>query len=329
MAFGYIGVEPTNNNTANNGVFSLKEINDLSDNAKLSSEAFDCDFVVVGGGGSAGTQAAGGAGGVCSSVDNQGGGGVLDDPLRLSIGVDYQVSIGAGASTSTRIGGATYFHTVSSLGGGRGYVVDSANDGASGGGGGTAFDYTNRGFSITKSMAAESERVGVFGSKSKQGGDGNYPSYESYSSGGGGGGASGGNGIVSSNGVNGIIVNIQSATNAGLSGAGEVSGINVLFGGGGGSGHANQGTSGGVGGGGNGFANSSNAGDPNTGGGGGGNWNGASSAGGSGVVVLSYPSTFTITAGAGVVISNEYDEGGGITSVAITSGSGTVSWSKA
>jgi len=36
-----------------------------------------------------------------------------------------------------------------------------------------------------------------------------------------------------------------------------------------------------------------------------------------------------MTAGAGVTASAEYDEGSGITSVAITAGSGNVSWSKA
>jgi hypothetical protein len=212
--------------------------------------------------------------------------------------------------------------------GGRGYVSDAASDGASSGGGGTAFDYANRGFAINKHMS-EDDRFKVYGSKSAQGYDGNQTGYESYNSGGGGGGA-GVQGAGNKNaGSNGVINNIQSSTNAALSGAGEVSGSNVYFGGGGGAGISSGGTTGGLGGGGNGATNSSNAGDPNTGGGGGARWSSTSSAGGSGVVVLSYPNTFTMTAGAGVVASAEYDEGSGITSVAITSGSGTVSWSKA
>jgi hypothetical protein len=328
MSFGYIGPEPTNNNTKNNGVFSIDELNDLKDNAKLSSEAFDADFVIVGGGGSAGTQAGGGAGGVCTSVANQGGGGTLDDALRLSVGTDYQVVIGAGGSTGQRTGTPTVFHTISAMPGGRGYVDDSGSDGASAGGGGTAFDYANRGFSINKYMS-EDDRFKVYGSKSAQGYDGNQTSYESYNSGGGGGGAGVQGAGNKNSGSNGVINNIQSITNAASSGAGEVSSNNVYFGGGGGAGISSGGTTGGLGGAGNGATNSSNAGDANTGGGGGARWNSTSSNGGSGVVVLSYPSTYTITAGAGVTVSSEYDEGSGITSVAITAGSGNVSWSKA
>jgi|DEB0MinimDraft_10_1074344.scaffolds.fasta_scaffold01332_10 hypothetical protein len=328
MSFGYIGPEPTNNNTENNGVFSIDELNDLKDNAKLSSEAFDVDFVIVGGGAAAGTQGGGGAGGVCTSVANQGGGGTLDDALRLSVGVDYQVVIGAGGGINDRQGNPTVFHTISAMPGGRGYVSDASSDGASAGGGGIAFDYANRGFAINKYMS-ETDRFKVYGSKSAQGYDGNQPSYESYNTAGGGGGAGVQGAGSKINGSNGVINNIQSVTNAALSGAGEVSGSNVYFAGGGGAAQTGGGTNGGLGGAGNGFANSSNAGDPNTGGGGGGNWNGTSSAGGSGVVVLSYPDTYTITAGAGVTVSAEYDEGGGITSVAITAGSGNVSWSKA
>jgi len=328
MSFGYIGKEATNNNTENNGVFSIDELNDLNDNAKLSSEAFDADFVIVGGGGGAGNQAGGGAGGVCTSVANQGGGGTLDDALRLSVGVDYQVVIGAGGSVSARTGNPTVFHTISTMPGGRGYVSDAASDGASSGGGGTAFDYANRGFAINKHMS-EDDRFKVYGSKSAQGYDGNQTSYESYNSAGGGGGAGVQGTSNKVNGSNGVINNIQSITNAALSGAGEVSGNNVYFGGGGGAALSGGGSNGGLGGGGNGFANSSNAGDANTGGGGGARWGSTSSAGGSGVVVLSYPSTYTMTAGAGVTASAEYDEGSGITSVAITAGSGNVSWSKA
>jgi len=207
MSFGYIGKEATNNNTENNGVFSIDELNDLNDNAKLSSEAFDADFVIVGGGG--------GAGGVCTSVANQGGGGTLDDALRLSVGVDYQVVIGAGGSVSARTGNPTVFHTISTMPGGRGYVSDAASDGASSGGGGTAFDYANRGFAINKHMS-EDDRFKVYGSKSAQGYDGNQTSYESYNSAGGGGGAGVQGTSNKVNGSNGVINNIQSITNAAL-----------------------------------------------------------------------------------------------------------------
>jgi len=328
MAYGYIGPEPTNDSSENNGVFTVEELNDLQQTGDLSTKAFDCDFVIVGGGAAAGQRGGGGAGGVCTSVANQGGGGTVDDALRLSVDTDYQVLIGAGGAAGDRQGNPTVFHTVSALGGGRGYVSDAASDGASAGGGGQAFDYANRGFAINK-YVSEDDRFKTFGSKAAQGYDGNQTSYESYNSAGGGGGAGVQGTGNKQTGSNGVINNIQTTTNAASSGAGEVSGNNVYFGGGGGAAPNSGSYAGGLGGGGNGAANNSNAGDANTGGGGGAHYNSTSSAGGSGVVVLSYPSDYTITAGAGVVISDEYDEGGGITSVAITSGSGNVSWSLA
>jgi hypothetical protein len=87
-------------------------------------------------------------------------------------------------------------------------------------------------------------------------------------------------------------VNILNSTNSATASVGEVSGSDVYFAGGG---KGNATGSPGIGGGGN--ANASGA--PNTGGGGGGD-NFASHTGGSGVVILRYTSSSTITVGAGI-----------------------------
>jgi len=329
MAFGYIGKEATNDNTENNGVFTVEDINTLEEDAKLASSAFLADFTIVGGGGGAGATGGfvggGGAGGVCTTVGSvNGGGNTLDSQIGLSIGVDYDASIGAGGGVNAYIGGATTFNGITGLGGGTGWRNDRSHGGGSGGGGGRAFTWQNYDRSIPRAMN-DADKLETFGSVSRQGGDGNNTGYESYNSAGGGGGAAGNRGTTNA-GTHGIISNIQSTTNAGSSGAGEVSGNNVYFGGGGSSG-ANSNTTGGLGGGGNGGQNSGNTGDANTGGGGGGR-NNAGYSGGSGVIVLRYPDTFTCTAGVGVT-GTEYDEGTGFKTFAITAGDGTISWSKA
>lgn len=329
MSFGYIGPEPTNDATANNGIFTVEEINDLEENGKLASSAFDCDFLVVGGGGGAGNTGGfvggGGAGGVCSSVQNQGGGNTLDSAVRLSTGVNYDVSVGAGGSINAYIGGASTFNGITGLGGGTGWRNDRSHGGGSGGGGGRAFTWQNYDRSIPRAMN-DDDKLETFGSISRQGGDGNNTGYESYNSAGGGGGAAGNRGTTNA-GTAGIRVEIASATNAALSGVGEVLSTNQVWYGGGGSAGANSGTTGGNGGGGNGGQNSGNAGQANTGGGGGGR-NNTGYSGGSGCVVLKYPDTFNCTAGAGVT-GTQYDEGNGFKTFHVTAGDGTISWSKA
>ena len=62
----------------------------------------------------------------------------------------------------------------------------------------------------------------------------------------------------------------------------------------------------------------------NTGGGGGATYGGVGRSGGSGVVILRYPSTYTITIGAGLTGSTTTVGGNKITT--ITAGTGNVSW---
>jgi hypothetical protein len=91
------------------------------------------------------------------------------------------------------------------------------------------------------------------------------------------------------------------------------------------------GGAGGSGGGGAGSANVGTAGTANLGGGGGGSGNNSptnqagGANGGSGVVVLRYPDTRTITIGAGLT-GTESAASGGYKRATITAGTGNVSW---
>ncbi len=132
----------------------------------------------------------------------------------------------------------------------------------------------------------------------------------------------GGNGGV------GTITTIITASEATTASVGEVSGSDVYFGAGGGAG--NSGT-GGLGGGGNGGAYQNGAGTNATantgaggGGGAGGSTGGASGNGGSGVVILRYPNTNTITVGAGLTSSTVTQGSNKVT--IFTAGTGTVSF---
>lgn len=332
MAFGYIGPEPTNDETANGGLFTINEINELVEDGKFSPDAFSCDFLLVGGGGSGGPGnvcGGGGGGGVISSVDTNGGGTTTpDSALTLVPGVEYEVRVGSGASNNEYTGRPTIFHTKKALGGGSGWRSNRSIDAAVGGGGGYApFGWTNYGHP-TLSQLSDDEKIALTGSASKQGYRGSNTGYESYNSAGGGGGA-GQNGSTTNTGSNGTAHAIQSSTNQSSSGIGEWHNNQAkqYVGAGGGSG-ANSGTSGGYGGGGNGGQNSGNAGDANTGGGGGGRMSASGYSGGSGAILLKYPDTYTCTAGTGVT-GAEYDEGTGYKTFGITAGAGTITFSKA
>ena len=336
MAFGYIGVEPTNDNTANNGVFSLKDINKITKDFNNSSETFTCTYVLVGGGGpGVNTYAGGGggAGGVISCYNNQGGLGTLDTGVTISIGKLYPVIVGAGGTG--QVGGTTQFHTLKAIGGGRGWGSGNrSDDGASGGGGGRAFNYENRGRSFPRALS-DAQRLILFGSTARQGFEGSQTSYENYNFSGPGGGAGAGGAGNQTAGQAGVYCNILTTAQATTVGVGENSGANVYFASGGSAGNVADGTAIGaaVGGGGNGGSTSvaGQTGATNTGGGGGGSGTvGTYSTGGSGVVILRYPDTVTITVGAGLTwYGSELSTGAGESIAVIKSGSGDVSWSKA
>ena len=317
----------------------------------ISSDAAIIEYLVVAGGGGSSSNrgtGGGGAGGLRTAFGSTSGGGASAEtaPL-LATSTNYTVTVGAGgaaASAGTAAGsnGAnSVFSTITSTGGGGGPSGGSVggNNGGSGSGGGSA--------SITKhtpgaGTSGQGYAGGVY-----------YAAGANDEAGGGGGGAgaagsdgyaSGGNSWGGAGGV-GLAVNIITPANGNTASVGEVNSSNLYFAGGGGGAFfdynvsipATRGGAGGLGGGGNGGGGPSSvtynaeAGTANTGGGAGGvgaNVNTGGFAGGSGVVILRYPSNFNLTAGAGLTQStgSPFTESGSKISV-FTAGTGTVSFS--
>jgi len=302
------------------------------------------DFLVVGGGGSGsggyadgsgGIGGAGaGAGGLRTSFGSTSGGGASNESqFNAILSTSYTVTVGAGGnspSTPTGFyatgndGNASVFATITSLPGGR---AGSRLGGTGNGGNGT---YGSGGANASDSATENSNRLGTTGQGFESGGttnSGGTPPTRSSSGGGGAGGAGvkGGWDAAQENGGTGGLGLAVSITGASVGYAG---------GGGGGAGNTSFGVPGGVGtsGGGSGgstHGGAAGSGTVNTGGGGGGGGAGSSAAtggaGGSGVVILRYPNTFTISVGAGLTSSTTTDGSDKITS--FTAGSDTVSFS--
>jgi hypothetical protein len=291
------------------------------------------DYLIVAGGGGGG-RSSGGGGGAGGYLTTIGGTG-----LYLVPGTNYLVTVdAAGASQQSgslpTVGGNSIFSSVTATGGGGGggynFNASPANtyNGVAGGSGGGAWGANNPAGAASPSGQGNAGGTAASGS-----------GYGESTGGGGGAGAVGANG-GSSNGICG-------AGGVGLSNS--ITGSAVFYAGGGGGGYGNYnyggsqtGGAGGNGGGGQG-ANNSGAGGglaginggngtANTGGGGGGSSYtgqlvspGAGGNGGSGVVILRYPDTRTITFGAGVT-GTESSASGGYKRATITAGSGNVSW---
>jgi hypothetical protein len=248
-------------------------------------------LVVAGGGGGGGTASGAGAAG------GGGAGGLLQGIYPITAGSPITVTVGSGgaggATSSTGSNGQnSVFGNITAIGGGGGASQGSSTLPTSGGsGGGAALNYAGN---LTVAGG-----FGVFG-QGNQGGGGQIVALAN--SGGGGGAGTAGN---------------ASTTNYGLGGgagiASSISGTLTAYAGGGAGG---QSTSlGGVGGGGA-STNPATAGTTNTGGGGGANYYNGSTfpggAGGSGIVILSYPDTYN----APSALTGTY--------TASTSGSGSV-----
>lgn len=265
------------------------------------------DFLVVAGGGAGGQDngGAGGAGGLRTSwPGGSGGGSSSENAITLTLGTDYDVAVGDGAPTALSsaaglAGSVSTFDSITSAGGGGGGTsVYAATDGGSGGGATRA---------LTGGIASPA------GQGFKGGNGYGSGTVQEPTGGGGGAGAAALNVTTNCNtcataGGVGKIVNILNATNASAQSVGQVSGSSVYYAGGGGggvqdfgnSGGGGNGAAGGLGGGGTGGYGCGNnpsitqplAGTPNTGGGGGGTGGCGgfiSGAGGSGVVILRYP----------------------------------------
>jgi hypothetical protein len=240
------------------------------------------EYLVVAGGGGGGASY-GGGGGAGGYRTNYGG-----TALSLNVATNYNVTVGAGGASAAPAGadgGNSVFSTITSTGGGGGAdgnYVQSGKNGGSGGGGGYT---TNAGGSASPA------------GQGNNGGSGS-PNVSSNAAAGGGGGGAGAVGVSSSD------KNTGGDGGAGLSNS--ITGSAVFYAGGGGGGIGSNSTgstgSGGSGGGGTGSTgnNAATAGTANTGGGGGGGGQGpgvsaGGAAGGSGIVILRYPSGYTIS----------------------------------
>jgi hypothetical protein len=270
-----------------NGLFNLKQVVQAVQQGGWPAQRTPAvEYLVVAGGG--------GGGGVPGSQNYAGGGGGAGG---LLVGIDpvpngqtLLVTVGGGGSGGVSAvgtnGGVSVFSTITATGGGGGGGGSTTGSGAgvSGGSGGGGSGSTAAGF-------------GGLGT-SGQGNNGGRGADAANSISGGGGGA----------GTVGMAFVVSAAPCSGGAGiASAISGtVTAYAGGGGGSAENTVAGTGGVGGGGNGNASANgSAGTANTGGGGGGGaraYNGG--AGGSGVVIVSYPDVYaaaTATTGSPTV----------------------------
>ena len=244
---------------------------------------FDIDFLVIagGGGGSGSTSGnygggGGGAGGYRTSYGSgniSGGSNPVEPAYRASKSTSYSISVGSGGAGQAQ-GTDSYFHIISSAGGGRG-GFNGRNEGGNGGSSGGDSDTSSKLYpGIPNQGTAGGQLFGGGGGAGTAGSNGT----DSFNSGGNGG--NGGNGLASS-----------------------ITGSSVTRGGGGGSGKnqyetsGTAGTGGSGGGGDGGKSTDAGSGTANTGSGGGGVVNGARGSGGSGVVILRW-ATADATIGA-------------------------------
>ena len=275
-----------------------------SNSATMLPTQFTVDYLVIAGGGGGGGDAAGGggAGGYRTSAGTSGANSAAESSLSASGATNYSVTVGAGGAGNTGTaqgtdGSSSTFNTITSTGGGGGggSVTRTGRNGGSGGGAGLRDNISG---------GAGTANQGFAGGASCNG-----------SVAGGGGGGAGAAGIAGQD------TNISGIGGTGI--ASTITGSSVFrAGGGGGEGDGAPGA-GGAGGGGEGGA----PGTANTGGGGGGGFGsgGDGAAGGSGVVILRYPDSRTITIGAGLT-GTESAASGGFKRATITAGTGNVSW---
>jgi hypothetical protein len=277
--------------------------------APIAINTFSADLLVVAGGGGGGYDTGGGGA----------AGGFRTATTSLGYGTTYTLTVGSGGASATKgndssISG-TGLTTITSTGGGEG-GLGGANGGNGGSGGGSGYGSATAGTGNTPSTSP---------SQGNNGGTG-FNSSGNYFAGGGGGGASaaGSNGFLS-----GVTTN---GGNGGNGSASSITGTSVTYaGGGGGTGYSLNNSlvvgTGGTGGGGAGGANSTNGtnGTANRGGGGGcsGYLTSTGAQGGSGVVIVKYPDTITVTnSGGGLTFSTA--SAGGFKVTTFTAGTGNI-----
>ena len=319
-------------------------------NTSLAPPPFSVDYLIVAGGG-AGGNGMGGGGGAGGLIHNYGGSG-----LALTEQTNYVVTIGSGAAGTTsnvRVNGSnSVFNTLTAIGGGGGSSLQmqrsanilDGNPGGSGGGSGASDPGDGYGGAGTQSTSA-SGGFGNAGGNNLGNNQGTYPG-----AGGGGAGSAGASGTSSSQSIGGaggagLQVNIDGNNYYWAAGGGGdiYSGTNVQGGpggiGGGGAGSARPGGSAGVGGGSainngeNGFVGDGvrggHAGNNTGSGGGGASWtNAAGGNGGSGIVILRYPSDYTITnPGSGLTFTTDNSTIANTKITTFTAGTGNIQFS--
>lgn len=294
----------------------------------LAPDTITVEYLVVAGGGGAGW-GGGGAGGLRTSYGSTSGGGAsAESSLSITASTNYTVTVGSGGAGTTGSGqrgaqgGNSILSTITSTGGGGGGATENITGGDGGSGGGGGIVTSNTGTNVAGGSGTANE-----------GFDGSAGLYQGTNIRSGAGGGAGG-AASNQTGGNGLAINILNATNAATASVGEVSGTDVFYASGGG-GAVRGGYAQGVappGGGGLGkdfdITDNSEDGAANTGGGAGGLGSTNSNAGGSGVVIIRYPSSKTVTVGAGLTQStgSPFTEGSEKVSV-FTAGTGTISFS--
>ena len=275
----------------------------------LAQPSISVDYLVVAGGGGGGGYIAGGGGGGglrTSYGSTSGGGASAETSLSLLNGTNYTVTVGSGGSagatggTSSTPGGDSTFASITSIGGGGGGTTTlpnpngAANSGGNGGSGGGNKAYNN-GAAVGQGTANQ----GYDGATGTSGGG--------YGGGGGGAGGFGTNTILNS---------YQIAGGPGL--AVSITGSSVTYAAGGHGGREVPPVS---------LTDAAN----NTGDGGDGKADGTGSgaAGGSGIVVLRYPNSYTITetTSGGNVLTFTTATDGSDKVTTFTAGTGTISFS--
>ncbi len=306
--------------------FKVKATNANGDSAESSASnsitmpiTFDVTYLVIAGGGGGGAEryasGGGGAGGYRSSVtgESSGGGASAESKKNVGVGDNYTVTVGAGGASGSN-GSNSIFSTITSIGGG------------TGGGQGTGQSQGGNGGSGGGVRRLATPGTGTAGQGYAGGLGVTWAGTETQSGGGGGAGAVGGVGVAQT-----------VAGSGGIGVSSSITGTATFRAGGGGGGSWSGEGSGGPGGNGGGGSGSSynpsadeTPGAANTGGGGGGNGqdNTVGAAGGSGIVILRYPNTRTITVGAGLTSGGTNQSVGANERYTIlTAGTGNVSWS--
>lgn len=293
--------------TRSGGIFSLQKIYNRQVSKTWPTTAtvlsdLSVEYLIVAGGGGGGQNTGGGGGA---------GGFRTGAGLSLLSGTSYTVTVGGGGASSTS-GTNSVFNTFTSAGGGHGGSnISGPNSGTAGGSGG--------GGSNGNGIGGAGNTPSTSPSQGNNGGNsgpwtGNYPC-------GGGGGASAVGASPST-----------SSSNGGAGGNGTastISGLSVTYAGGGGGAVFQSGTGGpgGTGGGGNGTSGTGGSGTANRGGGGGGGGNNGTNnggPGGSGVVILKYSNTYTISNPGGGLTFTTSTEVSGFKVTTFTQGTGNI-----